>query len=624
MDRINLMGSDSDRNVNTTSSQGNDGLMSKVWWKYDMGDDKLLHAAKYRAENFKSDMGRFYEESAILNRYYEKTLRNSINGRSRNENKNISKSWNLLRIAVDAHYNMVAKFNMKVTFLTKGAKIKISELAKKADEWILHLFNQSGIHEQARDAFKDALVSNLGVMKIMPDLKTKSFTFSRIMPESIAMERPYEGSTNRKEFLEFGMFSFHDIEDMLMKSDSKDAEKKLKEFRDLHKSADNNTGDTVLLYEMYRVGKKKIIFTDKMVLEYSDWKYDWFPYVMFVWDKKKCGVIGTGPAELVLPAQMKIQNMLYRIDKNTELFSNHYVIFDKNSNFQKFSNDFGVYYEANMMQGRAAKPLHITPPIIHEQVFSHLENTYAKGLKVARVSDLQGDGRVPVGLNQGSGVALQHYNNIDNSKFVASVKLYEKTFIESAKICLQWGCDLFKSSDPFKKLYKDKEEFLKSVNKYASNLLPDTPAGRFDALSQLLTMQIIGKEEFLQLLDAPDITAYTSSFSARISAIKQILESKFYNNEPATPDPVLGYAEQKQVAQRIYASIAKESEDGIDDKRLEVILKFLSNIKEQEERIKVQQMKAISEGVSAGKNVNIPTHPSADPNKTSAGGQNRQ
>lgn len=595
----------------------------KAWWKYkvtDMEDKGHIEALNGRATRFQNDMRRFYNTSRILNNYYEEVMTDDY---SENHIK-LSKSWNLLRVAVDAHFNMVAKFNPKVSYLTKGANIKTSQMATKADEWILHLFNYSSIYEQARDAFKDSLVSNLGVMKIDMDTENKSFKFKRLLPDSFAVEKPYEGSSERKEFLEFGMYSYHDIEDMINDSnmDKPKKDKILKQLQSHHGVSDNNQSDLIKMFHLYRIGKRRAMFTDKMIIECAEWKYDWFPYIFFVWDKKKSGVVGTGPAELTVPAQKKIQALLYRIDKNIELFSNHYMLLPRNSEIGKIDNEFGNCFEINMTQP-GSKPVHVTPPVIHEQVFSHLENTYAKGLKVARVSDLQGDGRVPVGLNQGSGVALQHYNTIDNSKFVASVKLYEKTFLQAAKICLEWGCDNFKDEKPFKSLYDNKKEFMNSVNIFASNLLPETPAGRFDALSQLMQMQVITREEFFALLDAPDIVSHTRSVTDRINAAKKILEEKLYDNKACMPDPIIGYAEQKSIAASIYAKMLYESDIGVNDPALASTRSFLENIKAEEERIKQQQLAAITQGVQPGADIPMPQQPTVNESKIAMGGPNR-
>ena len=72
----------------------------------------------------------------------------------------------------------------------------------------------------------------------------------------------------------------------------------------------------------------------------------------------------------------------------------------------------------------------------------------------------------------------------------------------------------------------------------------------------------------MDLLDAPDVSGFLRSESARVVAIEKYLEDSFLNNKPAVVDPVLGYEEQKEIALRIYSQILKDSEDAVDDERL--------------------------------------------------------
>ena len=564
----------------------------KMWWEYKNKDDSdLLMVLRNHRDKIKGDMGNFYEDFYFYSKLYEDKKKSSVQFAYSDDVGKYAKSWNLVRVACDAHFNRVARITPKVSFLTKGAKIGLNQLSKKLDDWLLHLFKSSNIYKPYRRSYKDAVVGNLGVARIYIDKKEQTFRFKRVNPYSIGIEKPEEGEETRSEFTEIFKVKYHDLEEMIEKSDiSKKEMMKLK--KQIHEAHGEDKEKFIELTEIHRKRKKRVLFTDKVCLEYEDWKYKWLPYLLFKWDEKTEGVTGTGVTEVAKPAQLKINDLLYKIDKNTELFGVHYIIVPKNSDFQKIDNDFGRVYEANT-DGSDRRPQHVTPPILNDQVFKQVSETYQIGKEACRLSDLQSEGRVPVGLNQGSGKALKYFADLDNSRFYNSIALYEENFIETAKNCFEWACDNFTSDPLFKEASQKKEEFKKAVNLFTGNLLPDTPSGRFDVLANLVQLQVIKPDKFMDLLDAPDVSGFLRSESARVVAIEKYLEDSFLNNKPAVVDPVLGYEEQKEIALRIYSQILKDSEDAVDDERLNNIHIFLKNIKEKQEAIKLQQLQKI-------------------------------
>ena len=595
-----------------------EAISTKMWWEYKNTPEdreKLLTALNTRGDMLEKDMELFRRDYKKFLTFYEDSP--TLHQQFKNRNL-LGKSWNLLRVAVDAHFNRVAKITPRVTFLTKGCKIIFSQLATKVDDWIFHLFNEGDIHEESRDAYKDCLIGALGHQKIVPDEMNKSFKFRRILPFCISYEKPYEGSNRRSEILETSMIKYYDIEKMIKtKSTGKLRDELMKMLKESHGS---NKDALIKVREITKATEKTAVWTERVILKFDDWKYDWIPYLNYIWDKKNTGVVGTSVAELVTPAQRKCNGMLYRIDRNTEMFTNQYIVLPRNSGFAEMDNGFGRFYEANLGSTGEGKPMHITPPIMHDQVFNHLHDTYKKGLEVARLSDLQTEGRVPIGMNQGSGKALKYYNDIDTSKFFVPITLYEKNYLKAAKICLEWGCDLYPKESPFKEVIPMKKDFMKKVSKFAEGVLPDTPSGRLDVLERLVGIGAVKKEKFMELLDAPDVAGFLRSESARVQAITKYLETNFYENKPASLDPVLGYEEQKEIALSIYARVVKESDEGIDDQKLDNIRVFLAQCKEAQEKIKQEQARFIAGGGQFGGETPANVANSPDPNKTSEPG----
>ena len=593
----------------------------KAWWSYeynpDMENGELLNALKIKAQSMINDMGTFYDWADYYNWQYETRIYEGYDNQNLLDDKNsLRQSWNVTRVAVDAHRNRVARVSPKITFLGKDAGMNITNIAQQADDWLFNVYKRGEKEDVSIDCYSDALISGLGIEKICPKRKDETFKFRRVMPYAIGFEKPYEGDTSRDEIVEFGFFKMYDVIDMVKRSSIPNKDYIIKSLE--VSSQDKDREHMCKLYEMYKKGRKCAVFTDTCIIKYENWDFDFLPYNIYRWDKKQTGIIGTSVAEICSPGQRKINALLYRIDMNTKYFTNQYVIFPKNSGFQKMSNGFGKYYEANMQLG---DPKHITPPMINDQVIVHLRDTYDMTLRSARVSELQSDGAMPKGLSQPTGIGLQRYNDIDNSRFYINIKNYEKTFLDTAKKCIQWSCKDFKSQ-MFKDIKKHKKEFLNKVNKFPESLLPESPTGRYAILSDMVRMQMMPPEAAMDLLEAPDTSGYLRTKTAATNTIKKMLETAFIEKEEyVNPDPVLDYEIQRQIALEIYARIAKDSPDGNDDERLDNVRDFLAEIKAEMDKIKMEQADFLAKGGKFGGDVPSGSSP-APSNATSGAAQN--
>ena len=589
--------------------------LTKMWWEYEgfsgENHDKILQNVLKRAENFISDMQPFYNLAYEYTKLYEEHDYQSSTDRFNRINKSqkSGKSYNLIRIAVDAHYNRIAKVAPKVTCLSKDADQTIKRHASFIDDFIFNQFKKGGIYEQAPMAQRDGIVANLGILKMMFDRKKKRFKFKRVIPYCFAVEDPLNGSDYRSECVEYSMFKVYDLIRLYESAGAKTSKNKM--LKDTYENVLKlNKDESVKVYEMYKTENKKIIFSKYGIIAFIDWKYDWLPYRQMVWDKKALGFIGTGVTEIAYPAQRKINALLRKIDKNTNLFTNQYMILPAGSQFKQKDNGFGRFYEANMMGGVMQKPIHVTPPVIHEQVFNQVDKTFDKGLQVTRVSQLQSEGRIPTGLNQGSGKALKHYNDIDTSRFFVNLKLYEGVFIGFAQNMFEMACDVVQD-EKWKEIKEKKTEIENQIQKFPESLFPESPSGKLTTVTQMYKDQLIDQSEALELLDYPDTTGFLRMKNSRVRAISKIIQTHMDKGLPIPVDPLLDYTTQRKVAMDIYTKMVYDSPLGIDDKKLLPLMKYLKEVIAHIEQKKIEQARfaAQNSGAGEGKGFDLPQPP---------------
>ena len=146
--------------IDGISKEGEARSSFDPWWMFNKRTDvHLLESLNAKARQIEDDMQTFWSDAKMYNRHFEEDPGYYSKHNKRNR---IAKSWNVLRIACDEHYNRIVKIRPKISFLTKGGKIKINNLAQKIDDYLLNLFIFKKVYQKQAFAYKDACIANLG------------------------------------------------------------------------------------------------------------------------------------------------------------------------------------------------------------------------------------------------------------------------------------------------------------------------------------------------------------------------------------------------------------------------------------------------------------------------------
>ena len=105
------------------------------------------------------------------------------------------------------------------------------------------------------------------------------------------------------------------------------------------------------------------------------------------------------------------------------------------------------------------------------------------------------------------------------------------------------------------------------------SLLPSTPAGRLQAVTELIQNGVITqKEHIVRLLDFPDLESVTSLYDALERdvewRISEILEDERYH----APEPVMDLAFAKE---RMTIAYLEAEQDGLELTKLDMMLLFI-------------------------------------------------
>ena len=541
-------------------------MLKPIWYdKKSFGDsyiaEEVIKKSQDRMDQFTKAIQGFYEDSRKYQRVYQyRSPLDTENTPSVDANFDVVSNnmftFNIIRACANSAHNKIAKIKPKVTFLTKDADTSTTEIAKRMDSYIFSTYKQSKAYKEGSKAVLDCLISGLGICKIYK--QKGKVEIKKISSNDFFMDHPYKGYSIPTECGEKKTYSSRELIEMFPTKADK--------IEEMHGDKEN-----ISVVEMYKAYKKKIIFTDKVLLDYSDWKYS-LPYSFLKWTEATEGVIGISLAKELIAIQKVMTYILEKTLMSLRLFAVPKVLLEQGSNptEKEIGNLVAEIIEYNK---GSEKPTWLTPPAMNQQVLNILLMLWEKGFEVTGLSQLQAHGQLPQGLKAASGAALRTYNQIESERFQLFRTDYEDFYINIAE-------KIIEMDDGLKNKFTKKEvEMVKDhVNIFSSNILPETPAGRQALVSEMFNSNLITRSQALMLIDSPDTNKLLSSEAKRVQAIEILLEKSIKSKKLTDPlvIRVLGIEVFLDKARKLFAQIVVE--EGEDSEKLTVLSEMIDEL----------------------------------------------
>ena len=229
-------------------------------------------------------------------------------------------------------------------------------------------------------------------------------------------------------------------------------------------------------------------------------------------------------------------------------------------------------------------PTAYNPTAMHPEVYSHMERLFGKAYEIAGISELSATGKKPPGLE--SGAALRTYHDIETERFISVGQRFERAFMDSAEWFFDLAREIVKESGTFPVRgvksnalqevdFKDVEMAQNDyiLQAYPVSLLPSTPAGRLQAVTELIQNGVINqREHIVRLLDFPDLESVTSLYDVLERdvewRIQEIIENGIYH----APEPVMDLAFAKE---RMTMAYLEAQQDELDLDKINLMIQFI-------------------------------------------------
>jgi hypothetical protein len=319
---------------------------------------------------------------------------------------------------------------------------------------------------------------------------------------------------------------------------------------------DGSTTDVILIYEAWhlRSGPKAkdgsyIVCTNGDTIVDKEWGRDSFPVATYRWIKRPLGYCGRGVPEQLLGIQYNINKTCMAMDIAHDTVGLQ-IWAQRGSNINKthIQNTIGTIGEYD-----TTPPVFMTPVAVSGEMYQWLESQIQRGFKRVGVSELSAQAQLPVGLRNASGRALRTYIDTSSKRFIDALRGYENFYVDLAKCIDALMEELAETNPDYDVVYRGEEGVVRVnwkqvkldgpyiVKCRPSNLLPDTPTGRLEAVTDMVSGGLaqamnMEPETLAEMVNAPDLKAQTDLYVAPKKNIERIFSKMFRTREYIAPE----------------------------------------------------------------------------------------
>jgi len=357
------------------------------------------------------------------------------------------------------------------------------------------------------------------------------------------------------------------------------------------------------------------ITMNDLVLSSEQYTYDRYPFVFLKWGEAGIGFAGISLAEQLKNVQFEINKLCLRIQQAMHLLSVPWIFVQAGS---RVVDSHLRNVPGSIISYVGQPPTSYTPQAMHPEVYSHLDRLFQRAYEIAGVSELSATGKKPAGLE--SGAALRAYHDIETERFISVAQRYENAFMDAAKWMMDLAGEIVKESGSFpvngianKSLktidFKDitmaEKDYI--LQPYPVSLLPSTPAGRLQAVTELVNSGIITDPgQIVRLLDFPDLQSVTSLMETQENDIDWRIQEIEEEGKYHGPEPVMNL---QFASQRMIQAYLEGQQDGLELDKLNLMLLFIDECQQL-----MQQQPTVQAPAAPGE------EPAAMPEASPAGG----
>lgn len=525
---------------------------------------------------------------------------------------------NICQSMVDTSVSKITKNKPKPYFLTDGGDFSLQRKAQKLTDFVTGQFYATDFYAKSAVGFKDAAMMGTGAIKIY--IQDGEIKAERVFIDEIIVD-DRETLYGAPRQLHQKKWIHRDVLKTMFpsKAGAIDAACNI-----LHTDSNGEVfkvynSDMLLVIESWHLKSGKdakdgmhsiAIYNETLHKEQYDKTY--YPFVFYRWNERPLGFFGQGICEQLTGLQLEINKILRTIQISMHLVSVPKIFMEASSKIvtAHLNNKIG-----GIIKYVGTKPEQGALGTIPVELFTHLNTLYQRAFEIVGLSQLSAQSQKPAGLN--SGKAMRTYNDIESERFYEVTKRYENSFLEAARIMVDFAKDIAAETDNYS-VQVPGSDFLKTINwsdvemsedQYSMQIFPtsslsDNPSQRLAEVQELMQAGLVSKEDGMKLLDFPDLKAYYNMTNSGVADIERQIELMADKGEYEAPEPyqnlVYGIPKMQQ-AYLLYKS------QGAPDETLELFRNWISDADELMQQAKQKELNMQAQAQMAAQGPSVGT-----------------
>lgn len=506
-------------------------------------------------------------------------------------------TFNVIGSAIETLTNKLGRNRVWVQYLTDGGDWETRTACEKATDYVEGLFYGAKVHREAKQMLQDGLIWGNGFIKTGHD--GKNIRAERVISDELLvddMEALYGSprSLFQRKFVNKHALAAKYLERGTTDDQGKDRRAIIERaiynaasaFPGLTQLSSVNYGDMIPYIEGWHLpddvdgeprGGKHLLSIGNVALnpnEEQEWKRPKFPFAKFGYQNLGFGYWWQGLAEILAPHQKKVNRLCEVIAEAQIRVGVPRVIAESNRGMTAamFANRNGAVI---WKQPGAPDPNFITPPIIQPELYQDLALEIERAFKRAGVSDDAAAGQVDDKVR--SGAAENTREDIKSQRFICTGQAYEDFFVDLADNLMDEAFDLKPqvdrhNADPIK--WSDVKDAIKyaKCKAFPISSFSSSPTNRLLQADRMLAAGQLSREDYLRVIDYPDVRAYTDLSTAASNNIERTLGAMLSDGKYRAPDQ---YMDLNLALATAHARFEFERAHGTPDDQLEPVRTFI-------------------------------------------------
>lgn len=461
-------------------------------------------------------------------------------------------TMNVIQSGIDTLHSRLTQSRPRPTFLTDAGNYKLRRLGKQLTQFVGGEFYRLDAYAKCARMFKDACVLGTGVLKVVE--KADKVDLERVLPVELMVDPADAFYGSPQNLYQIGLVN----KDVLMEAFKKEKADILKSASDNDSfgySTENTTVEQVLVVEGWHLPSAPGAGDGRHVVAYSGgslvdepWEGNEFPFIILNYSDRVTGFFGQGAAEQLLGTQIQINKLLVTISRSINLMGVPRIFIESGSKIvsQHFNNEVG-----GIIEYQGTLPSFVTAPSNHPEIYGQLQRLVDYSYQQLGISQLAASQKKPQGLD--SGAALREYDDLQSDRFADFEWRYDNAFVELARHIVQKASEIASRTGSYTSVYPGKEgveqidlpeagqidEEPYVIQCFKASSLPKDPAGRKQAVVDLIQSGMVSIREGRRLLDYPDLAQEERLANASEERILQALDKIIEDGVYTPPDPLM-------------------------------------------------------------------------------------